>query len=243
MLKIISFYLLVSITSLTAQTNFSPYHTKVLKTDGKYLYIQDSQNFSIGSSGIVMHSFDETHKTIVATVKVVEKKDGQAILKHTKFKALEQSALPSYNITPISGDKVTLNYLYKRATAVVPDAQTLQFVTSKFSDIEWVHPDIFASKLAVDYSPIPTKEDFLAECTQNSYALVFFAIQDNGYFVDCNSFKILAKTKLPQSSTKEAPMVPFYTRLKEIKGRMFGLMGGDGITNYDNYYKKMLGLK
>ncbi len=243
MLRLFTLTFIISLTSLIAQTNFSPYHTKVLKTEGKFLYIQDSQNFSVGSSGVVMHAFDETHKTIVARVEVVAKKPEHAILKYKKFKGLEQSALPSYHITPKAGDTVILNYLYKRATAIVPNAKTLQHVSTKFSDIEWIHPDIFASKLSVDYTPRPTKEDFASECSQNSYALLFFAIQDKGYFVDCNSFKILAKTNLPQSTTNENAMVPFYSRLKAIKGRMFGLMGGDGITNYDNYYKKMLGLK
>ena len=243
MLKNFTLYLMISLTSLMAQTDFSPYHTKILKADGNFLYIKDSQSFSVGSSGIVMHEFDKTHKTIVARVEVVAKKQELAILKYKKFRGLEQSALPAYNITPKVGDAVILNYLYKRATAIVPDAQTLQYVSTKFSEIEWIHPDIFASKLSVDYTPRPTKEDFTNECSHNSYALLFFGIQNKGYFVDCNSFKILAQTDLPQSSSKKNPMVPFYSRLEAIKGRMFGLMGGDEITNYDNYYKKMLGLK
>ncbi len=243
MLRFFTLIFMISLTSLMAKTNFSPYQTSLLKTDGKQLYIQDSSSFSVGSSGVVMHSFDETHKTIVATVEVVEKKGTQAILKYKRFKGLQQSALPSYNITPKKGDTIILNYLYKRAMAIVPDAETLQFVTTKFSDIEWVHPDIFGSKLSVDYTPSPTKEDFTNECSQNSFALLFFAVKEKGYFVDCNSFKILAQTNLPQTSKNTTPQVPFYTRLEEIKGRIFGLMGGDGINDYDKFYTKMLGQK
>lgn len=243
MLKLFTLIFIISLTSLMAQTNFSPFQTSLLKTDGKYLYIKDSPSFSVGSSGVVMHSFDKTHKTIVATVEVVAKKQGQAVLKYRKFKGLQQSALPTYNITPKKGDTIILNYLYKRAMAIVPDAQTLQFVTTKFSDIEWVHPDIFGSKLSVDHTPTPTKEDFTNECSQNSFALLFFAVEGKGYFVDCNSFKILAQTNLPKTSKDITPQVPFYTRLEEIKGRMFGLMGGDGINDYNKFYKKMLGQK
>lgn len=243
MLRFFTLIFIISLTSLMAKTNFLPFQTSLLKVDGTYLYIKDSPSFTVGSSGIVLHSFDESHKTIVATVEVVAKKQGEAVLKFKKFKGLQQSALPLYNITPKKGDTIILNYLYQRAMAVVPDSETLQYVTSKFNDIEWIHPDIFGSKLAVDYTPTPTKDDFTNECSQNSYALLFFAVEGKGYFVDCNSFKILARTDLPQTSQKTTPKVPFYSRLDGIKGRMFGLMGGDGINNYDRYYKKMLNVK
>lgn len=243
MLRFLTLIFIVSLTTLMAQTNFAPFQTSLLKADKKYLYIKDSSNFVVGSSGIVMHAFDDKHKTIVATVEVVEKKGNQALLIYKKYEGLKQSALPSYNIKPKAGDRVILNHLYKRAMAIVPDVQTLQEVTTKFSDIEWVHPDIFGSKLSIDYAPVPTKEDFTTECSENSYALLFFAIEDKGYFVDCNSFKILAQTTLSQNTTTEKPQVPFYTRLKEIKGRMFGLMGGEGINNYNQFYTNMLGQK
>jgi len=243
MLRIFTLIFMISLTSLMAQTDFSPHQTTLLKADGKYLYIKDSTSFAIGSSGIVLHSFDKSHKTIVATVEVVEKRQDQAVLKYRKFNGLQQSALPSYNIAPTKGDTIILNYLYKRAMAIVPDAQTLQFVTKKFSDIEWIHPDIFGSKLTVDYTPSPTKKDFTNECLQNSYALLFFAVKGKGYFVDCNSFKILSQTNLPQTSKNTTPQVPFYTRLEKIKGRMFGLMGGDDIKDYDKFYTKMLNVK
>jgi len=241
MLRFFTLIFIISLTSLMAKINFAPFQTSLLKIDKKYLYIKDSSNFEVGSSGIVMHSFDENHKTIVATVEVIKKKGDQAILKYKRYEGLKQSALPSYTITPKEGDSVILNYLYKRAMAIVPDAQTLQHVTTKFSDIEWIHPDIFGSKLAIDYAPVPTKEDFTTECTENSFALLFFAVENKGYFVDCNSFKILAQTNLPH--TTEKPQVPFFTRIKEIKGRMFGLMGGDGINDYHKFYTKMLGQK
>lgn len=242
MLKIFTLICIVTLTSLMAQTGFSSFETTLKKVSKNHLYIKDSPNFSIGSSGVVLHSFDQEHKTIVSTVEVIEKKDGQAVLKYKNFKGLKQSALPSYNIKPKEGDTVILNYLYQRAMAITPDAETLRFITTKFDTFEWVHPDNFASELYIEYTPIPTKEDFNKECTDNSFALLFFAINDKGYFVDCNSFKTLKQIDLPQSS-KKAPMVPFYSRLKEIKGRMFGFIGGDGINDYNRYYKKLIGIK
>jgi hypothetical protein len=228
------------LTTLTAQTNFSAYKTTVSKVNKSTVTITDNDNFSIGSSGVIIHSFDSTHKTIIATVEVIEKKSGYAYLKYENFKGLKQSALPAYSITPQKGDEVILNFLYDRAMAIVPNKDTLRYITQKYSDIEWIHPDIFASKLAIDYTPVPEKEDFKQECRQDNFTLLFFAIKCKGYFVDCNSFKVLQQINLPQ--TKEKIKVPFYSRIKEIKGRMFGLMGGDGINDYNRYYKKMLGL-
>lgn len=228
------------LATLTAQTNFSAYKTTVSQVNKDIVKIADSNSFSIGSSGVIIHSFDSEHKTIIATVEVVEKKSGYAYLKYENFQGLKQSALPAYNITPKKGDEVILNFLYDRAMAIVPNKDILKYIIQKYSDIEWIHPDIFASKLVIDYSPVPEKEDFKKECTQDNFALLFFAIEDKGYFVDCNSFKVLHKIDLPQ--TKENIRVPFYSRFKEIKGRMFGLMGGDGINDYNRYYKKMLGL-
>jgi hypothetical protein len=228
------------LTTLTAQANFLPYKTPILQVNKDIVTIADSSNFSVGSSGIIIHAFDDEHKTIIATVEVIQKGSGYAKLKYKNFKGLQQSALPEYNITPKKGDEVIINYLYDRAMAIVPNKDTLRYVTQKFNNIEWIHPDIFASKLAIEYTPVPEKKDFKHECREDNFALLFFAIEDKGYFVDCNSFKVLHQVNLSQ--TNREIKVPFYSRLKEIKGRMFGLMGGDGIKDYDRYYKKMLGL-
>ncbi len=232
----------ILLTSLAAYTNFSPYETKVESVNGKYIQINDSTNFKIGSSGILIHNFDDEHSTITANVEVVDKKDGKAILSFKKFDTLEQNALPSYNIPPSIGDKVILNYLYTKSMAIVPDKETLKSVTNKFSQLDWIHPDIFASKLAIDYTPKPSKKDFQEECKANSFSLLFFAIDNSGYFVDCNSFKVLYKVDISNQATQK-PQTPFYNRIGDIKGRMFGLMGGNSITNYDDYYKKLLNVR
>ena len=232
----------VLFTSLYAYTNFSQYETKVDSINGKYLQINDSTNFKIGSSGILIHDFDTQHSTIVSRVEVIDKKEGKATLSYKKFNDLEQNALPTYNIAPAVGDKVILNYLYTKSMAIVPDSQTLKSVTNKFSQVDWVHPDIFASKLAIDYTPKPEKEDFQQECKNNSFSLLFFAIENSGYFVDCNSFKILYKVEINNQST-EKPQTPFFNRIGDIKGRMFGLMGGKSMNDYNDYYKKLLNVR
>jgi len=240
MIKKTILILTLFLTALTAQTNLSTYKTTVSQVDKDIVTITDSDNIAIGSSGVIVHAFDSEHKTIIATVEVIEKKSGYAKLKYKNYKGLKQSALPSYNIAPQKGDEVILNFLYERAMAIVPNKDTLQYIIEKYNNIEWIHPDIFASQLAIDYTPTPEKEEFQQECKQDNFALLFFAIEDKGYFVDCKSFKVIKQINLPQ--TNQEIKVPFYSRLKEIKGRMFGLMGGDGMNDYNKYYKKMLGL-
>ncbi len=234
---------LSTLTVLCADTNFSPYHTTVTKVENKTIYIDESKNFSIGSSGVVLRDFDGVHKTIIAVVEVIEKKGQSATLKYKKFSALTQDALPEYNMPPKKGDTVILNYLYNRALVITSNEKTFDYIVKTHNKFSFIHPDIFASTLAVDYSPAPTKANFKKECTVGSFALLFFAIEDSGYFVDCNSFKILHTVDLPKDLQDAKQMTPFYHRLKKIKGRVFGLMGGKGIANYDSYYKKLLGLK
>ncbi len=241
MLKIFTLIFTLLLTILNADINLHPHQATINKTDKGYLYINDSKDFQIGSSGIVIHSFDENHQTIVAKVTVIDKKDNFAILKYKSFSGPIQDALPSYKITPKEGDKVILNYLYERALAITPDKKTFNYVKEKFDLIDWIHPDIFASRLSIDFTPKPEKSDFRDECRNSDFALLFFVIEDRGYFVDCNSFKILHKIEMGKT-TDEKAKVPFYNQLKEIKGRMFGVMGGDAIKEYHSYYKNLLGL-
>ena len=241
MLKIFILLFTLLLTTLVADINLQPHETKINKTDKGYLHIDDSKDFQIGSSGVVIHLFDDNHQTIVATITVVDKKDGIAILKYKNFSGPVQNALPSYKIAPKKGDKVILNYLYERALAITPNKKTLNYINEKFDFIDWIHPDIFASKLSINYTPKPEKIDFKNECRDDDFALLFFVIEDRGYFVDCNSFQILHQTEM-EKETGKITMVPFYNRLKEIKGRMFGVMGGEGINDYNTYYKNLLGI-
>lgn len=235
---------LSTLTLLSADTNFSPYSTTISKIENKsIIYIDESKDFSVGSSGVILRIFDDRHRTIIASVEVIEKNGSSATLKYKNFSALSQDALPQYNISPKKGDTVVLNYLYNRALVIAPNEKSFDYIVKTHDKFSFVHPDIFASTLAKEYSPAPTKDDFKKECTEDSFALLFFAIEESGYFVDCNSFKVLHKVDLPKDLKDAKQITPFYHRLKEIKGRVFGLMGGKGIIDYDSYYKKLLGIK
>lgn len=219
--------------------SFEPYQTTILKLVGNQAVVADSPNVSVGSSGIVIHNFDDVHRTII-TKAVVTKKDGQYMyLKLYYYKDLNMDALPSYKIIPKVGDTVIFNYLYKRVLPIVPNKKAFDKLKQTFPNIDFIHPDLFAYELAVESNPTPKLSDFRHECANDDFGLLFFAIRDKGYFVDCTSFKVLGKINFPTEGKKQKP---FYTRIKEIKPMFFGL-GSEKMKDYDEYYEKLLGLK
>jgi len=232
------FTLLTLLTvTLMAQTNFSPYETKILAVSNDSVIVKDNADIAVGATGVVIHFFDAQHQTVIANVEVVKKGTDKLQLKVSSFDAIPQETLPTYSITPKVGDKVILNFLYNRALAIVPDEATYKVVTKSYDTFTWLHPDIFAAKLAKSYNPSPSKETFQKECIAQNIGLLLFAIKDKGYFVDCHSFKTLNTIPLPLASSVK---IPFYSRLQPIKGRIFGLFGGKGVKDYDSFYTQLL---
>jgi hypothetical protein len=223
--------------TLFAQTNLAPFHTKVLAIQKDMLIVSSSANVQIGASGIVMHAFDKNHKTAIANVEVVNKEGEKLFLKLLPFTYIPQQTLPSYDIAPKVGDEVILNFLFNRALAIVPDADTYATVTKSYNNFEWVHPDLFAAKLSKSYNPTPDKETFQEMCIEQNIGLLLIYAQEKGNFVDCQSFKTIHTIPLPAAHSVK---VPFFNRLDPIKGRIFGLFGGKGVKNYDAFYSKLL---
>jgi len=240
---ILTVTLFVSVV-VSVQADFLPklFQTKISQTDGQTSWID--ANLPIGSSGIVVHSFDDTHKTITAEAIVTEKKDGKIKVTFQKFKRLRQPALPEYNIKPQKGDLLILNYFYNRILPIVPNKSQLDNFTTKYGRYyDIIHPDIFASQLYFDHEPKPSKEEFVKSCYQNDSSLIYFAIEDKGYFVDCNSFKVIAQEPLAQAVENQKAQKPLYSRLPKIKTRLGGLISDENIGDYNLYYKKLLGIK
>ena len=219
-----------------AEPFFTPYTTKLSSVEGGYAKVADSDNLVLGSSGIVLRQLDETKSTIIARVVVVEKKDGVATLEFEVYEGLEQSALPIPNVMPKAGDKTILNYLYSRALIVAPNVEIYREITNHFTDITWVNPDLMGAYLANEYNPAPKLKDFQKMCNINTTGLIFVALENNGYFADCTSFKILKSYKSGKVAYYE---IPFYTRIKDIEFA-FWRFGESKITDYESYYRSML---
>ncbi len=235
---------LASLASTLLFAGFDPsvYQTTLQDVTPKGATVPD-RDISVGSSGIVLHAFDDRHRTIIATAVVTSKKDGKLTLRFHKFDRLHQSALPEYKIAPQKGDIVILNYLYNRVLPIVPDAGHYQSFVTSHRSFEILHPDLFASALYFDHQPQPTRENFRESCVQNDLGLLYFAVGNEGHFVDCNSFKIVASEPLESPVDTQKAQKPFYSRVPEIKNRLGGIMGGESIGDYNLYYKTFLHLK
>ncbi len=235
MKKVFFSIFLVSLTLLNAK--FLEYKAEIISIEGSIATIKNSPNVKIGSSGVVIHNYSNKHSTIVAKAIAIDKDSNYIKIKFLKFSDLQQDVLPVPVILPSVGDTVILNYLYNHALAITPNFKTYKEVIAKHKDINWLHPDLFAAKLFTDSNPSPNREDFQNICKDYSFALLYFAIDHNGYFVDCNSFKILNHENL---DTKEDKFIlPFYSRIKDIDTSLFNF-GKSKIENYNNYYKMLL---
>ncbi len=227
-------------STIFAKNILTQYETKIIITDKNSALIKSHPAIKIGSSGVIIHNFDNTHKTISKGIIVIDKDEKFAKVKYFDFDYLKQEALPSYDIKPQTGDKVILNYLYNRVLAVTPNRKTFKYLQEKFNNFEFVHPDLLAMQLIDSGNKSPTKKDFQTLCKSSTFALILFAIEDRGHFVDCNSFKILKSTKI---ETFEDRIKPFYSRVDLKSVSILSFFTTDEMDSYDSYYKKFLGLK
>ncbi len=226
------FILLVATVSLFASIE-SNKKSKILSIDKKEATIE-KVNAPIGSSGVVIHHFDKEHATIVAGVELIEPNR----VRFTMFNALKQESLPTPNILPKINDEVILNYLYDRGVVIAPNFKTYEEIVKKHPEIEWVHPDLFAAQLSQYQNPAPTKKDFQNFCNKYALGIVYFAIENNGFFVDCQSFKKVARETITKKGVEI--QLPFYSRIKEIETSWLNFYGSGEITNYDNYYNNLM---
>ena len=222
---------------INAAPIFEEYHTDILEINGRTAVIKDSDDIVIGSSGIVTHTFEQGTSSIVARVDVIKKDGDKATIRFDIYKLSTQGAFPKPGVLPEIGDKVTLNFLYERALIVAPNYDVYKEVTTHFKDMQWVHPDLVAMYLAKEYRPNPDREIFQSVCALNSTSLIFFALDNSGYFVDCNNFKTVKEIKTGQAKKVQ---VPFYTRISEINTHWLVWSGKD-ITNYNSYYRRLIG--
>ncbi len=233
-------YLLVSFTLvLNAAGLIRPLQTTIALVEGNNAVIYGASSIPLGSTGIVIHKFDAIHEAIMAKATLIKKEGDKGVIHLSKFDRLKQDALPTYRMKVKRGDTVIMNYLYNRAMAITPNGDIYRIITKSYPNIQWLHPDIFAASLASSYDPSPNREAFQNECKEDEIGLLLFAIDGKGYFVDCDSFKVLDTIPLPKASSYQTP---FYNRLGAIKGRIFGIFGSGKVKDYSDYYKQLLGI-
>jgi len=226
----------ILVCALNANGLYKDFKTNILAINGDRAIIKNSKDIVVGSSGIVIHKFSNNTSSIIARVDVIGKTNDKATLKFHTYKALKQTALPIPGIAPRVGDEVILNYLYNRALIVAPNYKVYNEITKHFKNITWVHPDIMGAYLAEHSRPNPDKKVFQTMCKQNVASLIFFALNNEAVFVDCNNFKIVKKLKGGRVRTAQ---LPFYTRIKGIDTSWLNFKSSK-MNSYSNYYKRLI---
>jgi hypothetical protein len=220
---------------------FDEYETTLISVEKNLAVIEDSSSIMIGSSGIVIYSFDNEESLIISRAIVTSKNGTKAMLELLPFDNLAQNNFPRISVVPKAGDIVKLNYLYGRSLIVAPNYEAFKKITDFFIDMEWIHPDITAAFLAKRYIPNPDRKRFREMCSINMAGLITFNMDDFGYFVDCISFKVVKAFKMPLVS--DLTIVPFYSRISDNVKTSPLVLGNKEIIDYSGYYKHLLGVK
>ncbi len=193
----------------------------------------------VGMSGFISHEISKSHTSILKNI-VVTGFDAQnkiATLKMSPYDALANNALPSGKWVVEVGDEAILAFGYTRGTLISPNEEIYHRITRSVKNLQWVHPDIFATVLSFNGHPTPLREDFTKFSISTSVGLLFIYLEQKLFTVDAKSFKILTITdaQLKQESTQ----LPFYTRIEEIDAAWWG-DGSDELEAYEPYYYELL---
>ncbi len=213
--------------------------TPILSVDDNETLTIQIDKIDVGMSGFAYKMLDKNHGSIVASV-VVSSFDAdtkKAVLKSSDYKLLENDALPKGKWKPEVGDSVILAFGYTRALLIAPSEEIYHRITKSTQDLQWIHPDIFATTLSYSGHPTPLRSDFQDICDTTSVGILFIYLNQNLFTLDCKSFGILNITKAPLE--QKTVTLPFYTRLQEIEANWWG-EGSDRLTEYEPHYYKLL---
>ncbi len=199
------------------------------------------EQIDVGMSGFVYHQITANHSSILNNALVVafdnEKKI--ATIKLTPYTGLRNNSLPTGKWVVSVGDVAMFAFGYNRGLLIAPSEEIYHRVT-KNVDIEWVHPDLFATVLSFRGHPTPEKEDFLAMSTMSSVGLVFIYLDKKVYMVDSKSFHILGINEAP--FVEDTVRLPFYSRIESIPSHWWQMFedGHDELEAYSPHYFELL---
>lgn len=229
------FILLLALFELNAGVVKSPIVT--LDSEEQIATIKIDK-IDVGMSGFLVHEIAPDHTTILNNVVVsaYDKNTKVATLKMSEYTGLRNNALPTGKWNIRVGDIAVFAFGYSRALLVAPSEEIYHQV-SKSINIQWIHPDIFATILSFRGHPTPLKEDFEAMSDASSVGLVFIYLNKKLFMLDIKSFKILTINDAPlvQDSVK----LPFYTRVQEIDANWWG-EGSNELEAYEPHYYELL---
>ena len=206
-------------------------------------------NLIVGQSGVVLHIYDNDKRLIVANAEVTESNENTSVIKFSKFNDLKQDAIPTSNRIAKKDDILILNYLYTASLLIAPDLETFQTIRSNFKFNNFIHSDIFATKLKNDNMPFLTKKYIQEYAINQNLGTIFIVVNQNVYVLDTKTLKILTSYKVAYDKSKSE--MPFYTRVTDIEPSALdfdldfdiNIFSNKKDLTYDEYYNKLLGLK
>ena len=200
-------------------------------------------NLIIGQTGIVVHIYDNDKRLIVSNAKVISSNNTSSVVEFFSFDDLKQDALPTTKRVVTKDDILVLNYMYNSSMLIAPTQDTFQTVRENFKLNNFLHSDIFAAKLKVENNPYPTKEDIQKFAIEQNLGTIFFVLDNKVFVVDTKTFTILESYAVAYEN--KDLMKPFYTRVEEIEESIFdfSFFSDKKSLTYDEYYKRILGLK
>lgn len=230
-------YSLISFSALCA----SPISTPLLTVEGERAAIE-APELRVGMSGFIVRKFDATHSTVIANARVEQTNpsNNRAILQISKYDGLHQNALPSGTWSPKPSDEAILAYDYGRALVISPDEDTYDAITKSIPNIEWIHPDNYATFLSYEGHPTPLVQDFHDYCTANSIGLLYIQSAQTLFTLDCKSFTLLEST--PSVQKNASAQTPFFTHVPKIRAAWWGA-GSSRLGSYEPYYLEQMALK
>lgn len=229
------FLLLLLVTQLMANVIKSPILTIDDEKEEATIKIE---KIDVGMSGFIVHSLTPNHTSILNNILVTafDEKTQIATLKMSSYDGLKNNALPTGNWKSEVGDMAVLAFGYSRALLIAPNEEIYHRI-SKSVQIQWIHPDLFATVLSFRGHPTPLKKDFSAMSAATSVGLVFLYIEQKVYTLDAKSFTILSISDAELEQTKT--VLPFYSRVQEIDANWWG-EGSEPLEEYAPHYYELL---
>ncbi len=169
-------------------------------------------DLKVGESGIVSREVNG-NEFIIANAQVDSINDGVAVVKISDFTQMREKYLPKPHGKVAQDDKITFRILYDKALLIAPNQSAYQAIVDRFSDIDFLHSDIFATYLAKEGENMPSVADFGRFCAKFDIGLVFVAGQKSLEILNCQSFKILDSS--PLSLSDSSVIAPFFTRISK----------------------------
>lgn len=215
--------------------DYKPIVTRIQNVDSNTATINVG-NLRIGQSAVVQHNFENGQRMLVANAYVTSSNSKSSQLKLLPFLDLKQNALPTSNRKAIEGDIAVVNYMYDSSLIVAPSRDAFIATREKYKDNNFLHSDLFASRLKAEGEPLPSKEIIQDYAISQNLGTIFFIIDSLVYVVDTKTFAILQKDTISYNFIENKQM-PFYTRVEKIEKNFFkNLLDFDGWLGFVNSF-------